>query len=61
MILIIERKSNDVIALLNQAGACLETIPNQHLKEYSRVFHLILQGMYSFLSIETIQVTTHLK
>lgn len=43
MILIIERKSNDVIALLNQAGACLETISNVHLKEYSRVFHLILQ------------------
>lgn len=43
MILIIERKSNDVIALLNQAGACLETITNPHLKEYSRVFHLILQ------------------
>lgn len=43
MILIIERKSSDVIALLNQAGACLETIQNQHLKEYSRVFHLILQ------------------
>lgn len=43
MILIIERKSSDVIALLNQAGACLETIPNHHLKEYSRVFHLILQ------------------
>lgn len=43
MILIIERKSNDVITLLNQAGACLETITNSHLKEYSRVFHLILQ------------------
>lgn len=43
MILIIERKSSDVIALLNQAGVCLETIPNHHLKEYSRVFHLILQ------------------
>lgn len=43
MILIIERKSNDVISLLNQAGACLETISNVHLKEYSRVFHLILQ------------------
>jgi MAternally affected uncoordination len=43
MILIIERKSSDVVVLLNQAGACLETITNQHLKEYSRVFHLILQ------------------
>lgn len=43
MILIVERKSNDVNALLNQAGTCLETIQNPHLKEYSRVFHLILQ------------------
>lgn len=43
MILIVERKSIDVNSLLNQAAACLETIPNSHLKEYSRVFHLILQ------------------
>ncbi|XP_070500301.1 MAU2 chromatid cohesion factor homolog [Chironomus tepperi] len=43
MILIIERKSSDVNGILNQAALCLETIQNPHLKEYSRVFQLILQ------------------
>lgn len=43
MVLIIERKSNEVIVLLNQAALLIETIPNYHLKEYSRVFYLILQ------------------
>lgn len=43
LILIVERKSSDVNTLLNLANACLETIQNPHLKEYSRVFHLILQ------------------
>lgn len=43
MILIIERKSNDVNGLLSQAASCLETIQNPQLKEYTRVFYLILQ------------------
>jgi MAternally affected uncoordination len=43
MILIVERKSSDVIPLLNQASQTIEMIQNQNLKEYSRVFHLILQ------------------
>lgn len=43
MILIVEHKSNDVNAMLNQAASCLETIQSPHLKEYSRVFYLILQ------------------
>jgi MAternally-affected-uncoordination protein len=43
LILIIERKSSDVAALLSQAAVSLETIQSPHLKEYSRVFHLILQ------------------
>jgi MAternally-affected-uncoordination protein len=49
MILIVERKSNDVNVILNQANSCIETIPNPHLKEYSRVFHLILQVANSLL------------
>ena len=44
MILIIDRKSNDVLALLNQAGAIIDnSIQNVHLREYLRVFFLILQ------------------
>lgn len=43
MILIIERKSNDVASLLNQAGLTMDTIQSPNLKEYSRVFYLILQ------------------
>ena len=48
MILIIERKSNDVVTLLNQAVACLEAIPKQHLEKHYRVFHLILKVSNSF-------------
>lgn len=54
MVLIVERKSNDVNYVLNQAGSCLETIQNPHLKEYSRVFHLILQVSNS-LQIGTVK------
>lgn len=43
MMLIIERKSNDVAVLLNQASSTIETIQSPNLKEYSRVFYLILQ------------------
>lgn len=43
MILIIERKSSDVVVLLNQASATIEMIQSPNLKEYSRVFYLILQ------------------
>jgi MAternally-affected-uncoordination protein len=51
MIQIVERKStNDVNTLLNQAAACLDTIQNSHLKEYSRVFYLILQVSNSLQS-----------
>jgi MAternally-affected-uncoordination protein len=42
MVLVIERKTN-VITLLNQAEASIETIQNVHLKEYLKVFQLILQ------------------
>lgn len=42
MVLIIERKTN-VITLLNQAEVIIETIQNVHLKEYLKVFLLILQ------------------
>lgn len=45
MLLIIERKSN-AVQLLNQTESIIETIQNIHLKEYLRVFFLILQVTY---------------
>lgn len=45
MILIIERKTN-AIQLLNQAELIIESIQNVHLKEYLRVFFLILQVIH---------------
>ncbi|XP_030374576.1 MAU2 chromatid cohesion factor homolog [Scaptodrosophila lebanonensis] len=47
MILMIERKTNDVLALLNSAGAIIDNhIPNPHQKEYLKVFFLVLQVCY---------------
>jgi MAternally affected uncoordination len=44
MILMIERKTSDVLGLLNQAGTIIDTsISNVHLKEYLKVFYLVLQ------------------
>ena len=44
MIFIIERKSNDVMAILNQAGNIIDnSIQNVHLKEYLKVFYYVLQ------------------
>ncbi|KAI9577115.1 MAU2 chromatid cohesion factor homolog [Glossina fuscipes] len=47
MILMIERKTNDVLALLNSAGAIIDNhINNPHQKEYLKVFFLVLQVCY---------------
>lgn len=47
MILMIERKTNDVLALLNSAGAIIDNhITNPHHKEYLKVFFLVLQVCY---------------
>ncbi|XP_058976898.1 MAU2 chromatid cohesion factor homolog [Musca domestica] len=47
MILMIERKTNDVLALLNSAGAIIDnSIANPHQKEYLKVFFLVLQVCY---------------
>ncbi|XP_039958716.1 MAU2 chromatid cohesion factor homolog [Bactrocera neohumeralis] len=47
MILMIERKTNDVLALLNTAGAIIDNnITNAHQKEYLKVFFLVLQVCY---------------
>lgn len=47
MILMIERKTNDVLALLNQAGSIIDNnIANVHQKEYLKVFFLVLQVCY---------------
>jgi MAternally affected uncoordination len=44
MILMIDRKTSDVLVLLNQAGTLIDTsIANVHLKEYLKVFYLVLQ------------------
>lgn len=40
----IERKTSDVLAILNQAGSIIDnSIQNNHLKEYLKVFFLVLQ------------------
>ena len=40
----IERKTNDVLSILNQAGGIIDnSIQNPHLKEYLKVFFLVLQ------------------
>lgn len=47
MILMIERKTNDVLTLLNSAGAIIDnSISNPHQKEYLKVFFLVLQVCY---------------
>lgn len=47
MILMIERKTNDVLALLNQAGSIIDNgIQNIHQKEYLKIFFLVLQVCY---------------
>ncbi|XP_055387634.1 MAU2 chromatid cohesion factor homolog [Condylostylus longicornis] len=47
MILMIERKTNDVLNLLNQAGSIIDNnINNIHQKEYLKVFFLVLQVCY---------------
>lgn len=44
MILMIERKNNDVLAILHQASAIIDnSIQSTHLKEYLKVFFLVLQ------------------
>lgn len=47
MILMIERKTNDVLTLLNQTGSIIDNnIQNFHQKEYLKVFFLVLQVCY---------------
>lgn len=47
MILMIERKTSDVLTLLNNAGNIIDnSIPNPHQKEYLKVFFLVLQVCY---------------
>lgn len=47
MILMIERKTVDVLNLLNNAGNIIDnSIPNPHQKEYLKVFFLVLQVCY---------------
>lgn len=47
MILMIERKTNDVLTILNQAGTIIDNnVLNMHLKEYLRIFFYILQVCY---------------
>ena len=44
MILMIERKNNDVLAILHQASTIIDnSIQSIHLKEYLKVFFLVLQ------------------
>lgn len=44
MILLIDRKMNDVLAIFHQASIIIEnSIQNLHLKEYLKVFYLVLQ------------------
>lgn len=44
MILLIDRKMNDVLAIFHQASIVIEnSIQNLHLKEYLKVFYLVLQ------------------
>lgn len=47
MILMIERKTSDVLTILSQASGLIETaIGNMHLKEYLKVFYLVLEVCY---------------
>lgn len=47
MILMIERKANDVLAILHQASTLIDNaISNANLKEYLKVFFLVLQVCY---------------
>lgn len=47
MILLIDRKMNDVLAIFHQASIVIEnSIQNLHLKEYLKVFYLVLQVQY---------------
>lgn len=44
MILMVERRNSDVTPILTQAQSLIETsVTNVHLKEYLKVFFLILQ------------------
>lgn len=44
MILMIDRKMNDVLTIFHQASIVIEnSIQNLHLKEYLKVFYLVLQ------------------
>lgn len=50
MILLIDRKMNDVLAIFHQASIVIEnSIQNLHLKEYLKVFYLVLQVHTLFL------------
>lgn len=52
MILMIERKNNDVLAILHQASTIIDnSIQSTHLKEYLKVFFLVLQVIYDGFSI----------
>lgn len=44
MLLLIDRKMNDVLSIFHQASIVIEnSIHNLHLKEYLKVFYLVLQ------------------
>lgn len=45
MVLMIDRKMNDVLTIFHQASIVIEnSIQNLHLKEYLKVFYLVLQA-----------------
>lgn len=55
MILLIDRKMNDVLAIFHQASIIIEnSIQNLHLKEYLKVFYLVLQVIYPFHIIRNV-------
>nr|XP_040222427.2 MAU2 chromatid cohesion factor homolog [Anopheles coluzzii] len=62
MIMMIERKTNDVLAILNQASPIIDhSIQNVHLKEYLKVFFYVLQVCHYLQLGQVKTVKTSLK
>lgn len=62
MIMMIERKNSDVLAILNQAGTIIDNaIQNIHLKEYLKVFFFVLQVCHYLQLGQVKTVKTSLK
>lgn len=58
MILLIDRKLNDVLGIFHQASIVIEnSIQNLHLKEYLKVFYLVLQVSLHRVWLETNKIT----